>query len=188
MVLQPHCQKLRCCCQHGTVLQWRMAQAGMSWEQRPCFSWLSQQALAMRVIVESTPPAVDAGTAEGREVGTFLESCGVQAQHTPPTPQEPWWLRWENSLVSPSVEARFSFIAIKSYCFRSWASSYKNSGDHKEFVIIAFKIGIHLSGNTYVLLIRMMASKPQGLLLNWVFLYVLFLELLRFLFSFREKQ
>lgn len=32
----------------------------------------------------STPPGVKVGTAVDREVGTFLESCGIRAQHVPP--------------------------------------------------------------------------------------------------------
>ena len=42
----------------------------------------------------------------------------------------------------------------------------KAVGIMRNLSIIAFEIGIHLSGNTYVLLIRVMTSKPQGSLLN----------------------
>lgn len=72
----------------------------------------------------------------------------------------------KNSLVGPSAEVRGFHLLLLKLLFQELGINYKHSGDHEEFVIIAFKIGTHSSGNTYVLLIRVMASKPQGLLLN----------------------
>lgn len=40
----------------------------------------------MGLMVNSTPPGVDAGTAEDGEVDTFLESYGIRAQRVPPGP------------------------------------------------------------------------------------------------------
>lgn len=83
------------------------------------------------------------------------------------------WGGKQSSQLKCSGKVVFDFLLLK-LLLQEPSINYKNSGESRKFAVIAFKIRIHLSGNTYVLLIREMISKPQGLLSNWVFLCFIF--------------
>ena len=90
MVLQPHSQKplaLWCSQLRGRILFG--AEASSAAGSR----FLRAEALLVLIVSAGAGPGLDGdqhpsrsrcGTAEDREVGTSLESCGVRAQHVPP--------------------------------------------------------------------------------------------------------